>query len=115
LSGRSPYLDEGVRLFEAGDYFLAHETLEEHWVEAEEAERNFLQGLIQLSVGLLHAGRGNARGAVLQFRKSASRLGGYPDVHHGIDLARVRSFLAEAPGRLEAGEPLTPPVLQARS
>ena len=111
--GRSPYIDEGLRLFAAGDYFLAHETLEEHWVEAEEAERDFLQGLIQLSVGLLHAGRGNTRGALLQFRKSTARLEGYPDVHEGIDLAAVRTFLAEAPAKLEAGEPLTPPALEA--
>lgn len=111
--GRSPYIDEGLRLFTAGDYFLAHETLEEHWVEADEPERDFLQGLIQLSVGLLHAGRGNARGALLQFRKSTARLERYPDVHEGIDLAAVRAFLAEAPAKLEAGEPLTPPVLEA--
>ncbi|MGH2722517.1 MAG: DUF309 domain-containing protein [Actinomycetota bacterium] len=110
---RSPYLDEGVRLFTAGDYFLAHETLEEHWVEAAEAERDFLQGLIQLSVGMLHAGRGNTRGALLQFRKSSARLAGYPDVHEGIDLATVRAFLAEAPAKLEAGEALAPPVLDA--
>lgn len=114
MSPRSPYLDEGVRLFEAGDYFLAHETLEEHWVEADASERDFLQGLIQLSVGLLHANKGNRKGALLQFRKSASRLEGYPDVHQGIDLAAVRTFLASAPSRLEAGDPLTPPTLDAQ-
>jgi hypothetical protein len=110
---RSPYLDEGVRLFAAGDYFLAHETLEEHWVEVEASERDFLQGLIQLSVGLLHAGKGNRKGALLQFRKSGSRLEGYPDVHQGIDVAGVRAFLASAPALLEAGEPLRPPTLDA--
>ena len=30
---RSPYLVEGIRLFRAGEYFLAHETLEEHWAD----------------------------------------------------------------------------------
>jgi hypothetical protein len=113
MDRRSPYLDEGIRLFVAGDYFLAHETLEEHWVEAEAQDRNFLQGLIHLSVGLLHAGRGNTKGALLQFRKSASRLEGYPDVHHGVDVAGVRSFLADAPRLLEAGETLTAPTLDA--
>jgi uncharacterized protein len=115
MGTRSPYLDEGVRLFKAGDYFLAHETLEEHWVEAEASERNFLQGLIQLSVGLLHANKGNQKGALLQFRKSASRLDGYPDVHQGIDVAGIRSFLASAPAHLEAGDPLTPPTLDAQA
>jgi predicted metal-dependent hydrolase len=113
VATRSPYIDEGVRLFRAGDYFLAHETLEEHWVEAESSERHFLQGLIQLSVGLLHASKGNSNGALLQFKKSASNLEGYPDVHQGIDLAAIRAFLASAPAHLEAGEPLIPPTLDA--
>jgi uncharacterized protein len=113
MARRSPYLDEGIRLYKAGDYFLAHETLEEHWVEADAEDRDFLQGLIQLSVGLLHAGRGNAKGARLQFGKSASRLQRYPDVFHGVDVAAVRSFLADAPRSLERGEPLTPPALDA--
>jgi predicted metal-dependent hydrolase len=110
---RSPYLDEGVRLFEAGDYFLAHETLEEHWVDAPEDERDFLQGLIHLSVGLLHAGRGNSKGALLQFRKASTRLEPYPDVLHGIDLAGVRAFLGAAPAAVERGESLTAPTLDA--
>ena len=45
LDERSPYLVEGIRLFRAGEYFLAHETLEEHWAEAPASERPFLQGL----------------------------------------------------------------------
>jgi predicted metal-dependent hydrolase len=113
MGARSPYLDEGVRLFAAGDYFLAHETLEEHWVEADASDRDFLQGLIQLSVGLLHAGKGNRNGALLQFRKATSRLADYPDVYQGIDVASVRAFLASAPALLEAGEPLPPPPLDA--
>lgn len=107
----TPYLAEGVRLFEEGQYFLCHETLEEHWAEAPEEERNFYQGLIHLAVGFLHHGKGNAKGARLQFGKASKRLDGYPDSFQGIDLAGVRSFLAAAPEGLEGGETLAPPKL----
>ncbi|MGH7425744.1 MAG: DUF309 domain-containing protein, partial [Candidatus Methylomirabilales bacterium] len=43
-SSRSPYLEEGTRLFRAGEYFLAHETWEERWIEAAPEERDFYQG-----------------------------------------------------------------------
>ena len=107
----SPYLSEGIRLFQDGQYFLAHETLEEHWAEAPQEERDFYQGLIHLAVGFLHHGKGNAKGAKLQFTKASKRLAGYPEDYHGVDLTAVRSFLDEAPAALEGGEALTPPKL----
>ncbi len=107
----SPYLAEGVRLFQDGQYFLCHETLEEHWAEAPEEDRDFYQGLIHLAVGFLHHGKGNARGATLQFNKASKRLADYPETYQSIDLAEVRSFLDQAPAALESGEALTPPTL----
>lgn len=90
---------------------MSHETLEEHWAEAPEEERNFYQGLIHLAVGFLHHDKGNQKGAGLQFKKASRRLEGYPDEYHGIDLAGVRSFLNDAPECLENGETLIPPML----
>ncbi len=108
---RSPYLEEGIRLFQRGEYFMAHETLEEHWIEAPEQDRDFYQGLIHLAVAFHHHQRDNPRGARSQFRKAAARLSSYPDVHEGVDLAGIRRFLAEADERLEAGDPLDPPAI----
>lgn len=107
----TPYLAEGVRLFQEGQYFLCHETLEEHWAEAPEEERNFYQGLIHLAVGFLHYGKGNAKGAKLQFGKAARRLAEYPDSYQQIDLGGVRSFLGSAPQALEGGQTLSAPKL----
>ena len=112
LDERSPYLVEGIRLFREGEYFLAHETLEEHWAEADPAERPFLQGLIQLATGFHHLVRGNRNGARLQFTKSRRRLDGYPDRHEGVDVAGIRAFLDDALGRIDRAEPITPPELE---
>jgi uncharacterized protein len=107
----SPYLVEGVRLYAQGDYFLSHETLEEHWVEAPEEDRNFLQGLIHLAIGFHHHERGNPKGARLQFNKAYKRLEGYPDTYQGVDVGGVRSFLDGVEGSMDAGDALKPPEL----
>jgi hypothetical protein len=108
---RSPYIDEAVRLYSEGDYFMTHEVLEEHWLDVAEDERDFLQGLIHLAVGLHHHFRGNDKGARSQFHKGFRRLQSYPDVHHGIDVAAVRAFLGSAPKKLDEGESLEVPIL----
>lgn len=108
---RSPYIDEGVRLINAGQYFLAHETLEEHWVEAPAGERDFLQGLIHLAIGFHHSERGNNKGAKLQFEKALKRLSSYDSEHQGVDLAAVKAFLRSAPRLLDQGARLEPPKL----
>ena len=111
MSDISPYLVEWARLLESGDFFLAHETLEEHWVDAPEGDRDLLQGLIHLAVGFLHHTKDNAKGAKLQFDKASKRIEGYPDSYLGVDVAKARKFLRSVPGKLEAGEPLQPPQL----
>ena len=114
LDPGSAYLVEGLRLFREGEYFLAHETLEELWAEAPAPERPFLQGLIQLATGFYHLRRGGVVGAKLQFGKARQRLAEYPSPHLGVDVAAVRSFLDDALGRLERGdaEGIEPPSLQ---
>ena len=65
-------------LLDAGQPFHAHEVLEAAWKAAPPAERDLWQGLAQIAVGLTHALRGNARGAVALLRRGADRLAGYP-------------------------------------
>lgn len=111
MKDRSLYIDEGSRLFNIGDYFMAHETLEEYWIEAPEEQRDFLQGLIHLSVGMHHYVRGNVKGSRLQFGKALVRLRSYPDGYLGIDVDAVRRFLVSAPSMIEAAARLTPPAI----
>jgi hypothetical protein len=53
----------GVRFFNDGDFFEAHEVWEGLWLETSGPERRFYQGLIQAAVALYHFGNGNLRGA----------------------------------------------------
>ncbi len=53
---------QGVTLFNAGQYWEAHEALVAVWRGAPETERGHWQGLIQAAAALLHQSRGNTHG-----------------------------------------------------
>jgi uncharacterized protein len=60
----------GILLFNAGDFFEAHEVWEDLWADSHGPQRRFYQGLIQAAVGLCHFGNGNLNGAVKLYRSS---------------------------------------------
>ncbi len=68
-------LAEAAVLFDARLYFEVHELLEPHWMRAQGAEREALQGLIQVAVGLHHLGNGNVAGARSLLRDGIAKLG----------------------------------------
>jgi uncharacterized protein len=61
-------------LLREGRPFHAHEVLEAAWKSSPPGERDLWQGLAQIAVGLTHARRGNARGAVTLLRRGAQRV-----------------------------------------
>lgn len=67
----------GASLLAEGRPFHAHEVFEAAWKTGPEAERELWQGLAQVAVGLTHARRGNARGAVSLLRRGAGRIRDY--------------------------------------
>ena len=82
--------------------FHAHEVLEAAWKAAPPGERDLWQGLAQIAVGLTHALRGNARGAVSLLRRGADRMAGYAaSGPHGIDVAGLRFSCAELAAHIE--------------
>src|SRR5215467_14165579 len=86
---------EGVRLFNAAQFFEAHESLEDVWREAPEPERKFLQGLIQIAVALHHHSTGNVVGARSVLARARKNLAHYPDNFAGVDLADLCAALAQ--------------------
>jgi len=102
--------ERGLELIRAGAYFEAHEELEDEWRAAEADERDFLQGLVHVTVAWYQAGRGNRVGCERQLGKAARRLAPYAPEHHGLD---VTDLLAQveaareivASGSLDLTEP----------
>src|SRR5207342_1990374 len=78
------------QLLRDGRPFHAHEVLEAAWKSGPAEERDLWQGLAQIAVGLTHARRGNARGAVALLRRGGQRVSGYTSAPpYGIDAAAV--------------------------
>jgi uncharacterized protein len=79
-------LAEGLRLYEAGEFFAAHEAWENVWLPAQEPEKTFLQGLIQVTAAFHHLQRENRLGTSRLLRAALGRLERYPACFGGISV-----------------------------
>ena len=106
----SPLLAEGVRLFNRGRWFEAHEVLERAWLDEPTGLRRVYQGILQVGVGLHHGRRGNLPGALALLDRGMALLAPFEPRRLGVDLERlVRSAAATRralaqPGGLESYE-----------
>ncbi|MGH3246098.1 MAG: DUF309 domain-containing protein, partial [Trebonia sp.] len=75
----------GGRLLAEGRPFHAHEVFEAAWKSVPGPERELWRGLAQIAVGLTHARRGNARGAIELLRRGADRITGLAGASPGVD------------------------------
>ncbi|MBE9216618.1 DUF309 domain-containing protein [Plectonema cf. radiosum LEGE 06105] len=77
---------QGVELFNTGQFYACHDTLEALWMEAAEPDKTFYQGILQIAVALYHLGNTNVRGAIILLGEGSNRLARYPSVYSEIDV-----------------------------
>ena len=99
----------GIDLFNRGEFFDAHEVLEDVWRAAPGEEKKFLQGLIQAAVAFHHHSTGNHVGARSLLARSARNLTGYPENFASIKLTPLLESLACWQNALDDGSAI--PVL----
>lgn len=96
--GADALLEEGAQLFDAGRYHEAHEVFEQLWLASEAGDADFWKGLIQASICLYHASRGNVDGARALLRGHRALLARFLPEHRGVDvaalLAEMQAYLA---------------------
>jgi predicted metal-dependent hydrolase len=102
-------LDRGLVLIAAGEFFAAHEELEDEWREAPQEERDFLQGLVHVAVAWYQAGRGKRPGCERQLAKAARRLAPYAPAHRGVDVDAALGSVAAAQEQVARGDLRLPP------
>ncbi len=83
----------GIELFNAREYFEAHEALETAWRNEPGPIREMYQGILQVAVTYLHIQRGNYGGAIKVSARCKPRLDQYPDICRGVDIAALRRNL----------------------
>jgi uncharacterized protein len=89
------YFQEGIDLFNAGQYFECHEAWEYVWNLSEGDEKIAIQGLIQAAVAILHLERGNHEGADSLYAKARAKLDPLPDNFRQVAIAELRESLGE--------------------
>jgi predicted metal-dependent hydrolase len=103
-----PRFLDGVRYFNLRDFFEAHESWEELWVDYQGPLRRFYQGLIQVAVCLHHFGNGNMHGARKLYYSSVAYLEKYGAHQDGVNLVQLLAELkACCQSVIDQDEPLT--------
>jgi hypothetical protein len=93
--------DLGGRLLAEGRPFHAHEVFEAAWKSAPAPDRELWRGLAQIAVGLTHARRGNARGAVALLRRGAGHTRENGANSAGVDAEYVAAQADGLAARIE--------------
>ena len=97
------HLARGVALFNRGEFFEAHEEMEEamNLLEgADEAGFDFYLGLLRAAVANHKLSQREIPGAILHLRAALKFLEPYPDRYLGVKLREFRSALTSELGKL---------------
>lgn len=114
-----PGVVEGIRLFNAREFYECHEVIEHEW-HAERGEiRRLYQGILQIGVGFYHARQGNYRGALLLLGDGIEKTSRFTPRCLGIEtgqlVAESRACLEQmqalGPDRLAEFDPWMIPVI----
>ena len=88
---------EGVRLFDAGEYWECHEALEPLWLASSGLDKHFYGGVILLAAAL-HKARtmSSARGGRRNYAKALAHLALVPDRYKEVAVRRLEASVHAA-------------------
>lgn len=84
---------KGLKSYDEGEYFEAHEAWEDLWSDFNFKDRKFIQGLIQLAVSFVHLKNENMIGAKSLLDKCQNKFEEYRGIHRGINIEALKSSL----------------------
>ena len=84
-----------MKLFNSGNFFEAHEELEDAWREEKGEVRNLYRGILQTAVVYLHITRGNYDGAIKVHERCIKWLKVWPAVCRGVQVGKLRNDLED--------------------
>jgi hypothetical protein len=91
----------GLEEFNRGEYFEAHETLEEAWNADESAAKELYRAILQVAVAYLQVERGNYSGAMKMFWRLRQWIDPLPAVCRGVNIEQLRQDAARVQSALE--------------
>ena len=106
---------KAINLFNAREWYAAHDAFEELWHESIGEERAVFQGIIQIAVAEHHLRNGNRRGSLLLMAEGLNHLQAAPPQGLGFDLPSLQAIVSQRLAGLQTGQTLDDiplPVLQ---
>jgi len=104
--------EKGIAEFNQREFFECHETLEGVWQKYQLADRELIQGIIQVAVGYYHLLRDNSVGALKLLRRGVGRIEKFAPSHFELDLVPLIADVSADIALTE--ENPHPPVLSLR-
>ena len=94
------------KLWQAGEFFNAHERLEELWRQTQGEQKLFFNGLIHAVVALYQHQRGNALGACRQCVRMQEKLAPFAPEFYGVQVDQLVGTVENqiAPSRAQLNE-----------
>lgn len=86
-------LDEGIRIFNEGRHWHAHEAWEDLWKKLTGDDREFVQGLIMAAAMLVHYERGNPIGVGKHWQNVQDRLPKHSPAKWGVHVEALMQQL----------------------
>ena len=88
-----PDAEVGIRLFNEGKYFVAHEELEVAWHAEPHPDRRLYQGILQAGIAFMHARNGYAKGVFSMYERCRVWLWPWPDHCRTVDVGKLKADL----------------------
>lgn len=98
--GVDPELDEGVRLFNRGEFCDSHERFEEEWMVEVGPRKWFLKGLVHTAMGFHYITHDDFPKGMSLLQSGLDLLEGFADDFMGMDVAGFRAAVARCRGEL---------------
>jgi len=106
MSQVDEHFRRGVEFFNRGEFFEAHEEMEEamNLLEDDTADWDFFLGLLRASVANHKLVQHEIKSAILHIGAALKFLAPFPDRHRGLKLREFRSALTAQLARLQASD-----------
>jgi predicted metal-dependent hydrolase len=86
----APLARSGIERFNAGEFYKAHDDLEEAWRQDDSPARDLYRGILQVGIAYFQIERGNYRGAAKMLLRVRQWLEPLPPLCRGVNIDRLR-------------------------
>ena len=97
----------GMKLFNSCQWYKSHDVFEEIWHETGGAERQLLQGILQVSVAQVHLENGNLNGATILYGEALGRLKNPQLDNLGLDIEGLCKCISKRLELLQVGNDIS--------